>query len=286
MKKIRKKILKFKDSNEAVTGVFVAVLFIGLIFAVIATIQTVYVPKWMEQKEAEHMDSVANQFAQLKSVIDTQSLSKQRIPISTSITLGSNELPFLTSSKSYGSVDIMINDYNIEITNATEIFSYPISTIKYSSENAYYLDQSYIYENGALILSQTHGSAMSINPSFFIDKDIDVDALFYIVKISGIGEKTSVSGYGTCPVKTIFSESSNKTIPDVQTINIKSNYQNVWKIYLENTLEKSGLTYTVDFYITSDENGVTVDFTRSLNVNLVLEFLEIEAQLSPGWIEW
>ena len=285
MIEIRKKIIKFKKSNDAVVGIFVAVLFIGLIFAVIATVQTVYIPKWMEQKEADHMDSVENQFAQLKSAIDTQSLSKQRIPISTSIPLGSKELPFLSSMRSYGSLDIMINDYKISITNDTNTFSYTVSTIRYSSNNAYFLDQSYIYENGALILSQPLGSTMFINPSFIVDKNIDVDALFYIVKISGIGEKTSVSGYGSCPIKTIFSSSSNITIPNVETISINSTYQNVWKIFLENTLKRSGLNYGSDFISTSNDDEITVQFTGS-NVNLDLEFLKIDAQLSPGWVEW
>ena len=75
---------RLKCSNEGVVGIVVAVLLIGLLVSVVSLIQYQYVPKWMEEKEAEHMNDVLNQFSQLKFAIDSQSASGQtNTPIAT-----------------------------------------------------------------------------------------------------------------------------------------------------------------------------------------------------------
>ena len=47
MKKLRKKINSFLRKDDAVAGIVVAIMIVGLVIAVISIIQTVYVPKWM-----------------------------------------------------------------------------------------------------------------------------------------------------------------------------------------------------------------------------------------------
>ncbi|PNX50760.1 MAG: hypothetical protein BV458_12670, partial [Thermoplasmata archaeon M9B2D] len=61
-----------KTTDSAVVGIVTAILLIGLVVLVLSIVQTVYVPQIMEQREAEHMDMVALQFAFLTSVIDNQ----------------------------------------------------------------------------------------------------------------------------------------------------------------------------------------------------------------------
>ena len=112
---------KIKKMDDAVVGIIATFLITGLIVIVISLIQTVYMPKWMEQTEADHMDVVSDQFSQLKFAIDTQSaLQQPNIPISTSITLGNKEMPFLMSSRSYGSLEILPDKCMVTITNATD----------------------------------------------------------------------------------------------------------------------------------------------------------------------
>ena len=75
------KFRSLKDADDGVAGVIVAVLMIGLLVSGMGFIQSVYVPQWMEQKEAEHMDNVAIQFSQLKYSIDTLSVNCNSISI-------------------------------------------------------------------------------------------------------------------------------------------------------------------------------------------------------------
>lgn len=281
---------KMKNSDDAVVGIVATFLIVGLIVTVISMIQAVYVPEWMEQTEADHMEVVADQFSQLKFAIDIQSANKKPdIPISTSITLGNKELPFLTSSRAYGSLDILSNECMVTIndSNVTKSKSYPLGVIKYSSANAYFLNQAYICEAGAVILSQSQGNTMSIKPAFSVSYGADINISFTIINISTIGEKRSIGGYGTYPIQAEFSYNDTTVFPDVKNITIDTNYQNAWQKFINNTLINSGLnhhSYGANFSISVDDDSMILKFTNSTTVNLKLEYVKISAQIAPGWI--
>ena len=78
---------KLNESNEAVVGIVVTVLLVGLVLSVTVMINNVYVPQWVEQEEVAHMDQVSQQFSQLKYAIDMQCMIDDANTISTAITL-------------------------------------------------------------------------------------------------------------------------------------------------------------------------------------------------------
>ena len=81
--------IKILKDNKAVAGVIEALLIVALVSIIISTIQLIYVPEIMKQKESDHMDEIENQFSFLKAVIDLQSMEKKDVPITSPITLGS-----------------------------------------------------------------------------------------------------------------------------------------------------------------------------------------------------
>jgi len=284
MNKIKRNIIRFKNSEEGVAGVVVALLFIGLFISFIAFVQTVYVPQWMKVKESEHMDQVANQFSQLKFAVDTLTVSAQGYSvISSPITLGSKEMPFLSSSRSYGSLDILTNDCRITITDNNDVSaSYILGSIKYKSENAYYIDQSYIFENGALILSQDSGDILSVRPAFSVVDNQDLS--FNVIKLMLFGEKTSASGYGTYPLQTKFSSSTFSRIYNLKKITMYTSYNMTWNNFFSDALSNSALNYTIN----NLGNAVTVTFFDTPDADLpdlLLNVVEIEIQISPGWVQ-
>ena len=291
---MKKNIRKLQDSNEGVVGIVVAVLIIGLFVIIITTIQTVYVPLWMEQKEAEHMEDIANQFSMLKYAIDTQLVTEKPIPISTSIKLGSKEMPFFSSSRSFGNLDILSDQFILSINSGSSVYSnYTFGTIKYSSRNSYFLDQSYIYEGGAVIMEQNKGSIMAISPSFSVQLDpsltpFNINISLNITNITRVKEKISVSGYWIYPIKTEYSSSLPPVLKNgVNYIVINTTYPNAWEIFFNRTLTESDLEYGTHFSISKNSDGLRIVFLTGAEwnkPNLKIKIYNISAQVGPGWI--
>ena len=282
------KVLKKKTTDNAVTGVVAAILLIGLIVAVISLVQTTYIPKIMEQREADHMDKVAEQFTYLTSIIDGQALNaKKNKPLSTAITLGSKELPYMLSVRAFGTLEILDNDARaIDIYNDSDDspFHFPIGAITYSSNNAYFLDQSYTYEAGAMIVNQfdPDGNSMMIPPFFsaYNDTTDNVTIIFDVVNISSVGNKNIASGYGTYPIQTEFHNISieNKIFKDVSNINITTPFSDAWIAFINHQLKNTSLEYTEDGLIFPSLSNPPI-------VNIILNIIEIRAQIGPGWVE-
>lgn len=280
-------------TDQAVVGVVTAILLTGIIVAVISLVQTVYVPKMMEQREAEHMDKVAEQFAYLASVIDGQATDKTKgIPIATSITLGSKELPYLLSVRAYGTLEILKNPCTVAITNETVVSTHQIDTISYSSVNAYYLDQTYTYEGGAMIVSQDEGNLMMIRPGLYVDFNLNkqrVNISFDIVNISSLGQKIIASGYGTYPIQTEFNQISvEMNFTAVRQITLISAHANAWKLFLNRTMLQTGLNfdgYGTDYSFQENGHSISLVFSTDLSVNVFFKIIDIGAQIGPGWVE-
>jgi hypothetical protein len=290
-KKFKKlKLRKINCSDYGVVGIVVAVLLIGLLVSVVSLIQYSYVPKWMEEKEAEHMDTVLNQFSQLKFAIDSQSASNQlNTPIATSITLGSKELPYLMSMRSYGRLEIISNAWTITInynnTNKTIIH---LGIIKYTSANAYYIPeekQAYVYEAGSIITSQTKGNSISIKPSFKTVKN-DNEIIFSVVNITGAGEKISYGGYDTIPIQTELNTSHLfDPFNETKKISIDTSYPVAWSVFLNSSLKAGEYNYGDDYTIASTDNNVKIEFKAGSYPDVRLNLIDILGQIGPGWVE-
>jgi len=255
-----KRFLKFKESNQAAAGIIVAILMIGLFISVWAFVQGVYVPQWMEQREAEHMDEVANQFNQLKFAIDTLSVSAQPYSIiSSPVTLGSKEMPMVQSARAYGNIHISPDAFKIRLENNASDIELSLGSIKYSSSNAYYINQDYIYENGALIRSQSDRSVMKVYPPLIVINDNEM--AFNLVRLTELNGRASASGYGTCPIQIKYSNKEPFPIDEIHNITIYTKYTEAWKYFLEDTLPDKNddmLNYTIDDTATGD--GIVISF--------------------------
>ena len=290
---LKRKIYK---ANEGVVGIVVAVLLIGLIVTFLSIIQMQYVPEWMKQKEAEHMDDVTNQFSDIKYAIDTQTLFKEKnILITSPVTLGSSELSFFVSIRAYGQLDIIKNAFSITFIdksgNSKPFLNNGI--IKYSSVNGYLENQNFIYESGAVITSQNEGNFISIDPSFKIDRNKSAGVFniyFKIVDVVAKGGKISESGYDTTSIKTEFTSNlSPGNLSQVKFIIVKTSYKNSWYEFFRSSLNdadadlKEGSDYTVSY----DALGqVIVEFLNLNDLPLVnYENFVIEAQIGAGIVK-
>ena len=288
--KHEKKILRsFKTKNEAVAGIVVAVMIVGLVLAVVSIIQTVYIPKWMETREAEHMGVVSDQFSQLKFAIDSQIVLQKDSPISSSITLGSRELGFFISNKAFGRLGIITNGWAYRvITTIGNTFEDNLGVLRYNSENAYFLNQVYTYETGGLVLDQTQGYVYIIKPDFTAYYNTSVRQITLSLRCVDLvpsDERTSITGYGTYPIRTEYLMSTNTSINLVQSLAIITSYPTIWYNLFNTTLSNAHLVKNTDYTITKTQNQVTISFNYPPinNVILNLEKCSISTQITLGW---
>jgi hypothetical protein len=290
-KRENKKDTYLKKDSSAVVGIVTAILLVGLFVSVFAIVQTVYVPQWMEEIEAEHMNEVAKQVSQMKFATDLQlhgTSQTVNLSISSPITLGSGKIPYLLSERSSGTLSISENSTTFTISNATHSSTIVLNAIQYQSYNTYYVDQIYTYEAGAIVTGQEEGSFLSA-PPFFSMQNQSIDTMtLTLVNVTSIGGKTSASGYDTTSIRTQYDPTFDQALQytNLTTLWISTQYPAAWSNYFNDTLTDAGLTYGLSndymFDLSTELKTLTITFftTNSLNISLKT----LTAQISPGWI--
>jgi hypothetical protein len=283
-----------KNSDSAVVGIVVTVLLIGLAMVIMVMLNTIYVPQWLESSEAGHMEDVAKQFTQLKYALDIQSTVNDSTAFTTSVTLGNKEIPIFNKGRTYDTLDIINDAITIDFTPGG---SYTSDPLIFSSGNSYFVDQSYIYEAGAIIISQDEKNMVYGNPTIVLT-DIIIDnstgtprnkganITFYIVEIDGLSGKTNVRGYGTYPIYTQAIGTSHDTfIHNLTSITITTNYPNAWKTILEQAIEKKWFGPPDPYQISLDSNTITLTFEPSYEFNFYIRSKTIITQIAFGLSE-
>ena len=269
----------FRD-NRAVAGVIEALLMVALVSTVIGMIQVIYIPEVMKQREAEHMDEVSNQFSYLKSMVDIQTTTGSNVPIFSMLTLGSRELPYFASVPGFGSLNI-IQDASSQIKIDFASLSPPayLTSITYEADNSYFVDQTYAFEGGGIIVDQPSGnSVMRVDPSITITNGTSIVTVnFDLPVFVGISEKNSTSGLGKCVIRTNYSRSDTQTIPSISTIQIYTKYVNAWNDSLATILGGAGT-------VSKGTNYVQINPYSGKLFTLVLKRNYVSAQIGPGWV--
>lgn len=306
----------FKKNTYAVAGVIEALLLVALVAIVLSTIQLIYIPEIMEQKEADHMDEVANQFAHLKSVIDSQALmgvlnSNEPIakaPMSSPITLGSKELPYFITARSQGQVDVITRGRTLEarietnpdlLPTISEFQSaeqgydgVPLTSICYESVNMYFHNQKYILEGGGIFLNQSGSEVMLVEPPMSFENQTNDIVIYYNIPFFfSYPGKNVTAGYQNTFVRTNYSRHFSHTIG-------KDNIANFW-IYTFHPggWEKALVNQTTGMLWAYENNGyinVDIDRTQSpakiditpgtKNIDIEFTVVKIGVQVGQGII--
>ena len=264
--------------NEfAVSGVIEALLLVALVAIVMSTIQLVYIPQIMEQREAEHMDEVSNQISNLKSMIELQQITQADAPMFSVITLGSRELPYFVTAPATGQLDVVNSGpwkFNVDY-GANE---FDLSSIRFTAYNAYFVDQIYALEGGGIICKQPNGeSVMRVDPAMYIENKSNVNIYIDFPIFVGIPGKNMTSGFGKCVIRTNYSAGSSSSITDIASLNISTQYPNAWYEAFYSWIGNN---------VNYNKGTRFVEITRKAkNVNLYIDCYYVHAQISPGWIK-
>jgi hypothetical protein len=251
-----------------------------------------YVPVWMKDSEASHMDTLVGQFADIKGAIDFQVLGALMaqnagpggvfVPSTTStpVTLGVDGVPIF-SSPTTGVLNANPNGgpWNVSFSYkingvATSALQTASGQLDLTTQNRYYLTGDIVYENGAVIRSQSDGQVVRAAPIFQVTPSAtNLSVAFELVNLYGSG---SASGITTQTVDTkvigVNQQVYNGLTKDL-FINHTSAFGLAWFTFFNTTLSTSlkvtSFTYSSAFgntQVTANLPGTTMNiYTISMN---------------------
>jgi hypothetical protein len=294
-------VKQFFKSESAVSTVVSFVLLLGLFVTVLAVFNAHYIPEWKADAEKAHMDDVYDDMSQLKARADMLSLSSRlassldensTISLSVPIKMGGGDIPIVGPTKSSGVLSVNDNIYKIDITgrNSTGSFiplgSYDLGTIGYSSNNGYYVDQTFAYENGAVIVSQRERSLMKLSPSFSIKNQsgslLEVDLT--LMEIAG--DRVVITSNGIEEIKLTsnnwveeFNSTKNESLTNL-TISMNTSYPSAWAKYLNDSAKSEDLAYPSDYNVDEGEDYVIFNLNSSdSNIDFHLNKATVDAKV-------
>lgn len=299
MKGLRYRLF-FKNSY-GLSGVIEALLLVGLVAIILSTIQLVYVPEIMKQKENGHLDEVENQFSNLKSVIETQSLmgvaqsgeSISYSPMSSPINLGTKKMPYFITSDTYGRLEITDKEdatSKIELEdNPTEYLNgIPLTSVIYEFLTMYIdYEPKYIFEGGGIIYNQSGsksqtGEVIKVNPSLKVENNSLTIKLYYHIPIFICPEgKSSIQSIDIAYLRSNYSSYVTHSDTSVGYIRIYSDYLDAWNSCLIENGEGILWEYYDNGYIDVEKKSSYVEISPGAK-NIDVEFTIIEMGIQTG----
>jgi hypothetical protein len=244
-----------------------------------------YVPAWMRESEASHVNALLGQFGGLKEAIDLQILAAHSatnaghtyIPVTatTAVSLGVDGIPIFAASTpstltAVASSAAFSVTFDYSVRGATQrIVEISNGSIEIDVQNRYFAPQRIAYENGAIIRYQSGGQIIRGAPTFSVrNVNNALDMTLGLVNLYGTG---TVSGTTTEVINSqLFAADAQEytSFPSGSRIwvNHTSRYGLAWYQFLNATLASSlGLGGT--FSQTSPTSPVS--FTGKLGATIV-----------------
>ena len=257
MRHHRRRIRSDQDGVASTVGTVMALL---VFLTLLSLIVNQYVPVWMKDSEAAHMNGALGQFSSMKSAIDLQNLAAQGsgsdyVPVTaaSAVTLGVEGVPIfavptvgmLTSDPDAGPFTVTF-DYLIPTPAGgdlrTRVREQSNGSIALDVVNRYYTPQKVVYENGAVIRAQRDGQVIRAQPTFLVTEvNQTLQVRLDLVTLYGRG---AITGASTEVVNTrLFATDVQKydRFPSnaVIWVNHTSAYALAWYQFLNTTLAES-----------------------------------------------
>lgn len=277
---------RWNDEGVASTVGTIMALMVFLSFLSLMT--NSYVPVWMQDNESNHVNIVENQFGNLKWSVDNQILGSQitghsDVVMYTPITLSAEGIPVFASPTAgalqiipeSGSLSSMQVSFNYS-TNATGTpVTYHVTessggNVALYMPNRYFVQQTIIYENGAIIVNQSMGEVVRASPDFKLET-YQGSLRMTLTQISIHGNNESVAGFGTRGVNTNLIYCDFQEYDDVTgdvTLTITSPYGQAWEKFLTAYLSQNA---PGQYTLTTSENGGVYTITATVeNVSTII----------------
>jgi hypothetical protein len=255
---------RIERDRNAVAAVIGTIMALMVILAFISIITLYWIPAAMEENEDNHMKDVSNQFSEFKETLDDSIRTDFRnISVYSTFKLGSEGMPPLADPTSGRLTHEQYDEeFAVEFQDSGEnIHENASGHLELAVDNRYFTPQTYIYEQGAILLHQPNGAIMKTGPQLKVTKEQgannELKIELTLISLHSSSSK-SVQGTGSETVKTTlwyteFWSYKNITSPNKMiSLTITSRYSDtVWKGYLKETLSSQGLKDGTDYSLTS-----------------------------------
>ena len=211
-----------REREVALSEVIGFVLLLGIIAAALALWMIYVVPVNGREAEIIHMNSVKDQFTDYKISLDSlwinspygASWSQNGVTLSTSMNLGNGGgdtqasglfLPMTNPVASSATLSLQNTGDSMTITSfgpsGITTNTYTMTILQYQSQNNYWIQQTYYYEDGGVFLNQLNGSVCRVAPpiSFVNNSDTTYTVAVTPITLNGAG---SMGGNGPVRVDT------------------------------------------------------------------------------------
>ncbi len=290
MARRRRGWLPLRRDTSAQSAAVGTILAIMVILTLLTVVTTRWIPVWIQGKEADHASVVDSQFAELKKTIDQQALiGTPGAGVGNPITLGQPGVPVFAPGSSgqlnNGAYGAGLYRNQLTIQNESQLFNQTAyGAIKYSTLNTRYIQQTYLYEFGAIIINQSDGQLLKAGPPFQFDNSSNATQI-HLTLISIAGDGSSFASDDTVTLRTtlLFAPvvtQVNFTTPEVFWLNITSETADAWAIYLNKTISSrlSAGQYSVNHIL--GDNTVSVRFETVNRVIVSYQVFNSELDIS------
>lgn len=289
------------DRQLAVASTVGTIMSLLVFLAFLSLFTTQYIPVWMTENEAQHGDEVLTQMACIRSATDLLILSGDRdtssfcaikmgangvpvfaAPTAGIITLSSREPSVPATDQERADANIVEVNYNDSTTGVPRA-GQSAGRLELYMPNRYFVQQTYAFENGGIVLNQTDGEWMRVGPHLRAERTGNtlVNMSFRImsfvgktesqVGVNAIGIKLRLMNvidpedhfYGAtgCPTDPTVAISNRTT-----TIIIYSNYVKAWQRWWDSTLQDYGLSSSAPVPNPCPApNNIPADYTISVS---------------------
>jgi hypothetical protein len=266
---------KFVKNEEGVSNIVTSIMMLGVLMSIFGMIMSVYMPVLAKGTEINHMDEVGNVFIDLKGTIDRQIISNQvGTTLSNRIKLGNEGGQFLGVGRTTGTIRFEPHHspgiiYNTESDldpegRPLDIYGTNRGMITYEANNVYYIDQEYIYENGAVIIDQGERykvgpAVMRVKPTFdAYQNNITGKTTVIMTMISLDGTTTQRGGQESHTIETTLQIGTESRLPfqwgngtykwsgENITYEFTTAYPDLWEEFYMSVLNETGSNLVLD----------------------------------------
>ena len=281
-KRFFESISSFYKSESGIAAAVAAALLLGIIVVSMTTIQVQYVPVWKEDAEYAHMSDVWQDMSRFKSNVDILAAGiemnpNSRITLNSPIQMGGADVPFIGGMKTGGTLTVnnaisgMLIEVNDDMSGYNSSLS-DIGSVSYRPTNVHSVEETYCYENGALIVTQNGRSVMKLFPGIVLEDGAGIASVNLSARIAtlegtrGVMASNSIENIRLTSQDFINIYDSDQEYTNENTtkkanvtsvdLTIYTENTEAWKKYFEDSANETHLQEGTDYNITKEDYSV------------------------------